>query len=180
MTTAIPVKPRARPLPCMASIHRDCSPRSTPLLPSPILRNSSSGPAAAGSPARTARASCTASSEQAASMCTPYPTRPIATIRPSFLCGADKGPTPVEWVLHALASCLTAGIANIAAARGIKLSKVESIVGIDLRGILRLSKEVRKAIRASRSPSISKAMRTPLSLSRSSCKSKARSVDTRY
>lgn len=64
---------------------------------------------------------------------------------PAVLCGADNGPTPVEWVLHALATCLTAGIANIAAARGIKLTKVESTVegNIDLRGILGLSKEVR-------------------------------------
>jgi uncharacterized OsmC-like protein len=64
---------------------------------------------------------------------------------PGVLCGADSGPTPVEWVLHALASCLTAGIANIAAARGIKLNRVESRVegDIDLRGILGLSKDVR-------------------------------------
>lgn len=64
---------------------------------------------------------------------------------PAVLCGADNGPTPVEWVLHALATCLTAGIGNIAAARGIKLTKVESTVegDIDLRGILGLSKEVR-------------------------------------
>ena len=64
---------------------------------------------------------------------------------PGVLCGADAGPTPVEWLLHALASCLTAGIANIAAARGIKLNKVESTVegDIDLRGILGLSNDVR-------------------------------------
>lgn len=64
---------------------------------------------------------------------------------PAVLCGGDAGPTPVEWVLHALASCLTAGIANIAAARGVKLNKVESVVhgDIDLRGILGLSKELR-------------------------------------
>jgi uncharacterized OsmC-like protein len=64
---------------------------------------------------------------------------------PAVLCGADAGPTPVEWVLHALASCLTAGIGNIAAVRGIKLTKVEATVegDIDLRGILGLSKEVR-------------------------------------
>ena len=64
---------------------------------------------------------------------------------PGILCGADAGPTPVEWLLHALASCLTAGIANIAAARGIKLNKVVSTVegDIDLRGILGLSNEVR-------------------------------------
>ncbi len=61
------------------------------------------------------------------------------------LCGSDRGPTPVEWLLHALAACLTAGIANIAAARGVKLTKVESHVegDIDLRGILGISDEVR-------------------------------------
>ena len=64
---------------------------------------------------------------------------------PAVLCGMDAGPTPVEWVLHALASCLTAGIGNIAAARGIKLSKVELTVegDIDLRGVLGLSGDVR-------------------------------------
>jgi uncharacterized OsmC-like protein len=64
---------------------------------------------------------------------------------PSVLCGADQGPTPIEWVLHALATCLTAGIANIAAARGITLNRVESKVegDIDLRGILGLSQQVR-------------------------------------
>ena len=29
---------------------------------------------------------------------------------PTVLTGADAAPSPVEWVLHALASCLTAGI----------------------------------------------------------------------
>ncbi|MBM3526485.1 MAG: OsmC family protein [Alphaproteobacteria bacterium] len=64
---------------------------------------------------------------------------------PAVLCGADQGPTPVEWVLHALATCLTAGIANIAAARGVTLHRVESSVegDIDLQGILGLSKTVR-------------------------------------
>jgi uncharacterized OsmC-like protein len=64
---------------------------------------------------------------------------------PAVLCGQDNGPTPVECVLHALASCLTAGIANIAAARGVTLHSVQSsLVGdIDLRGILGLSNEVR-------------------------------------
>ena len=34
---------------------------------------------------------------------------------PAVLVGEDNGPTPVEFLLHALAACLTAGIANIAA-----------------------------------------------------------------
>jgi uncharacterized OsmC-like protein len=64
---------------------------------------------------------------------------------PPVLVGADNGPTPVEYVLHALAACLTAGIANIAAARGVHLTEVSSTVegDIDLLGILGLSDDVR-------------------------------------
>lgn len=64
---------------------------------------------------------------------------------PAVLVGADAAPTPVEFLLHALASCLTAGIANVAAARGVKLTAVMSRVEgeIDLRGILGLSDQVR-------------------------------------
>jgi uncharacterized OsmC-like protein len=64
---------------------------------------------------------------------------------PAVLVGADHGPTPVEYVLAALAACLTSGLANIAAARGIELTEVESTVegDIDLLGILGLSDEVR-------------------------------------
>jgi uncharacterized OsmC-like protein len=64
---------------------------------------------------------------------------------PAVLCGADNAPTPVEWVLHALATCLTAGIGNIAAARGVRLTRVTSTVegNIDLRGILGISDQVR-------------------------------------
>lgn len=64
---------------------------------------------------------------------------------PKVLVGGDTGPTPVEFLLHALASCLTAGIANVAAARGVKLTEVESTVEgeMDLRGILGLSDQVR-------------------------------------
>jgi uncharacterized OsmC-like protein len=64
---------------------------------------------------------------------------------PPVLVGSDNGPTPVEYLLHALAACLTAGIANVAAARGIKLTEVSSTVegDIDLLGILGLSDQVR-------------------------------------
>jgi uncharacterized OsmC-like protein len=60
---------------------------------------------------------------------------------PAVLVGTDNGPTPVEYLLHAIAACLTAGIANIAAARGVELTKVTSTVegDIDLLGILGLS-----------------------------------------
>ena len=64
---------------------------------------------------------------------------------PAVLVGSDHGPTPVEYVLHALAACLTAGIANIAAARKVNLTSVESTVegNIDLLGILGLDASVR-------------------------------------
>ena len=64
---------------------------------------------------------------------------------PAILVGQDNGPTPVEFVLHALAACLTAGLANIAAARRIKLTEVRSTVtgDIDLNGILGLDPDVR-------------------------------------
>jgi uncharacterized OsmC-like protein len=64
---------------------------------------------------------------------------------PAVLVGRDNGPTPVEYVLHALAACLTAGLANIAAARGVQLTEVRSTVSgdIDLNGILGLNPNVR-------------------------------------
>lgn len=64
---------------------------------------------------------------------------------PKVLVGSDMGPTPVEYVLHALAGCLTAGLANIAAARGVELTEVTSTVegDIDLNGILGLDPNVR-------------------------------------
>ena len=60
---------------------------------------------------------------------------------PAVLVGNDNAPTPVEYLLHAIAGCLTAGIANIAAARKVDLTKVTSTVegDIDLLGILGLS-----------------------------------------
>ncbi len=73
---------------------------------------------------------------------------------PTVLVGADNGPTPVEFLLQGLAACLTAGIGNIAAVRGVTLHSVESVVegDIDLLGLLGLDAEVRNGysgIRAS-------------------------------
>jgi uncharacterized OsmC-like protein len=64
---------------------------------------------------------------------------------PAVLVGQDNGPTPVEYLLHALAACLASGLANIAAARGITLHEVTATVegDIDLRGILGLDQNVR-------------------------------------
>jgi uncharacterized OsmC-like protein len=68
---------------------------------------------------------------------------------PAVLCGEDRGPTPVEYLLHGLGGCLIAGIGNIASARGITLQSVEcSIEGdIDLQGILGLSDSVRNGFK---------------------------------
>lgn len=64
---------------------------------------------------------------------------------PAVLVGSNQGPTPVEFLLHAIAACLTSGLANIAAARGVTLHRVRSTVhgDIDLLGILGLSDTVR-------------------------------------
>ena len=64
---------------------------------------------------------------------------------PAVLVGKDRGPTPIEFLLHGLAGCITAGIGNIAAARGVTLTSVDSHVegDIDLQGLLGLSDHVR-------------------------------------
>jgi uncharacterized OsmC-like protein len=64
---------------------------------------------------------------------------------PEQLVGTDIAPSPVEFLLHALAACITAGIGNIAAARGIELTRVESTVrgDIDLVGLLGIDETVR-------------------------------------
>ena len=68
---------------------------------------------------------------------------------PAVLVGNDNAISPVEYLLHAIAACLTAGLANIAAARGITLRRVSSTVegDIDLLGILGLSDRVRNGYR---------------------------------
>lgn len=57
---------------------------------------------------------------------------------PQVLTGGDHGTVPVEYLLVGLTSCLTAGIGNIASARGVDLYEVESTIegDIDLNGIL--------------------------------------------
>ena len=69
----------------------------------------------------------------------------VESDHPEVLVGTDKAPTPVEYLLHAIAACLTAGIANIASARGVTLTHVSSTVegDVDLLGILGLSDEAR-------------------------------------
>ncbi len=64
---------------------------------------------------------------------------------PMQLVATDKAPTPAEHLLHALAACITAGVGNVAAARGINLTRVESVVtgDIDLVGLLGIDPSVR-------------------------------------
>jgi uncharacterized OsmC-like protein len=64
---------------------------------------------------------------------------------PELFAAEDHGPTPVEFVLIGLTSCLTAGIASVAANRGVRLDSVTSTVegDMDMRGILGIDKGVR-------------------------------------
>lgn len=78
----------------------------------------------------------------------------VTADHPTVLVGEDRAPLPIEFLLHALATCITGGIANIAAARGVTLTEVESTIegDIDLLGIFGMSKAVRngyQGIRAS-------------------------------
>jgi len=62
----------------------------------------------------------------------------FSTDHPEVLVGSDAGPTPIEYLLIGLAGCITAGIGNIASARGVVLESVESRLegDIDLNGVL--------------------------------------------
>jgi uncharacterized OsmC-like protein len=65
---------------------------------------------------------------------------------PPILLGKDEAVNPVEYLLHALAACLTTSMVYHAAARGIHLQEVESSFegDIDLHGFLELDKNVRQ------------------------------------
>jgi uncharacterized OsmC-like protein len=71
---------------------------------------------------------------------------------PDVLLGTDTGANPVEYVLHALAGCLTTTLVYHAAARGIEISRVESRFegDLDLQGFLGLSDDVRRGYQAIR------------------------------
>ena len=64
---------------------------------------------------------------------------------PAEFAAMDNGATPVELVLSALASCLTAGVASVAQNRGIQLRSVKASVEghMDIAGILGIDPEVR-------------------------------------
>jgi len=64
---------------------------------------------------------------------------------PEVFASEDQGPTPVEFLLVGLTSCLTAGVAAVAQNRGIQLRSVEATVegNHDIRGILGVDSDVR-------------------------------------
>ncbi|MDR7476307.1 MAG: OsmC family protein, partial [Armatimonadota bacterium] len=63
---------------------------------------------------------------------------------PPVLLGTNAAPNAVEAVLHALASCLAVGFIYNAAARGIKVERLQFALegDLDLRGFLGLSDRV--------------------------------------
>ena len=68
---------------------------------------------------------------------------------PPVLLGHDQGANPVEFVLHALAACLTTSLVYHAAARGIRVESIESSLegDLDLQGFLGLSDQVRRGFK---------------------------------
>ena len=69
---------------------------------------------------------------------------------PPVLLGKDQGPNPVEYLLKALAACVTTSIVYHAAARGIVIEELETTVEghIDLRGFLGIDRSVRNGYQA--------------------------------
>lgn len=68
----------------------------------------------------------------------------IEADEPAVLLGADKAPNPAEYLLHALAACVTTSMVYHAAKKGIQIKEVESRVEgkIDLRGFLGVADDV--------------------------------------
>jgi uncharacterized OsmC-like protein len=64
---------------------------------------------------------------------------------PAILLGTDTGANPAEYLLHALAACLTTSIVYVAAARKVQLTSVESTLtgAMDVRGALGVDDEPR-------------------------------------
>lgn len=64
---------------------------------------------------------------------------------PPILLGKDEGANPVEFLLHALAACVTTSMVYHAAGQGIAIESVESTLegDIDLRGFLGIDRGVR-------------------------------------
>lgn len=68
---------------------------------------------------------------------------------PPVLLGRDTAPNPVEYLLHALVSCMTTSMVYHAAAKGIRIEEIRSRVegDIDLHGFLGLDPNVPRGYR---------------------------------
>ena len=71
---------------------------------------------------------------------------------PTVLLGTDSGPNAAEYLLHALAACMTTTIVYCAAARKIRLTEIESTfeADMDVRGCFGLDTDVRNGFSAIR------------------------------
>ena len=71
---------------------------------------------------------------------------------PAILLGKDSAANPAEYLLHALAACVTSAMVYHAAARGIHIEAVESSFegDIDVHGFLDLDNTVRKGFQGIR------------------------------
>lgn len=73
------------------------------------------------------------------------PTFTVDAGEPNILLGHDEGPNPAEFLLHALAACLTTSVVYVASARKVKLNAVSSTVegDMDVQGALGLNDSIR-------------------------------------
>ena len=62
-----------------------------------------------------------------------------------MLLGNDSAPNPVEWILHAVAGCITTTTVYHAAARGIRIDEMSCKLegSLDLRGLLAMDENIR-------------------------------------
>lgn len=65
---------------------------------------------------------------------------------PYLMFGADQAPNPVEYLMHALAGCLTTSFVFQAAIHGVRIEAMESHIegDLDMRGMFGLDENVRR------------------------------------
>jgi uncharacterized OsmC-like protein len=65
---------------------------------------------------------------------------------PLLIAGEDKAASPMEYLLHALAGCLTSTLVYQAALNGIEIQEIESHLegDLDVRGFMGISEDVRR------------------------------------
>lgn len=70
-----------------------------------------------------------------------------ATDEPPLLLGGNKAANPVEYLLHALAGCITSTFVIFATARGVKIESISTTIegDMDLQGVLALDDSVSPA-----------------------------------